>query len=99
MAFIIGMNTTTPTVKNILHLITKKELAKRLSVSIRTIEGWMQSGRVPFYRISPRCVRFEPEQVLAQLSAYEVTAVSLRHRKSSNTLISAQKSANQSEGV
>jgi len=32
------MNTTDPT------LIKKKELAKRLSVSTRTIDGWWQSA-------------------------------------------------------
>ena len=47
-------------------LIDKKELAKRLQVTPRTIETWMKEGRLPYMKMN-RSVRFEWDMVLSSL--------------------------------
>jgi hypothetical protein len=44
-------------------LETRRELAKRYSVSERTIANWMRSGLIPFLAISARTIRFDPSEV------------------------------------
>lgn len=48
-------------------LIRKKELAKRLSVSPRTIDNWVAKRTIPFIRVGPRFNLYEFEAVLAAL--------------------------------
>lgn len=48
-------------------LIKKKELAQRLSVSPRTIDGWVAKRVIPCIKISPRFNLFEFDAVLASL--------------------------------
>jgi DNA-binding transcriptional MerR regulator len=55
------MNTIEPT------LIQKKELAKRLSVSPRTIDGWVARRVIPCIKISSRFNLYEFDAVLAAL--------------------------------
>ena len=55
------MNTIEPT------LIKKKELAKRLSVSPRTIDGWVARRLVPYIQVSPRFYLYEFDAVLAAI--------------------------------
>lgn len=66
------MNTSTdsPT------LVKKKELAKRLSVSPRTIDEWVRKRKIPFLKISPRFYLYDFEAVLAALRKhYQVDSV------------------------
>jgi DNA-binding transcriptional MerR regulator len=63
------MNTIEPT------LIQKKELAKRLSISPRTIDGWVAKRVIPCIKVSSRCNLYEIEAVLAALKKlYQVDA-------------------------
>lgn len=48
-------------------LIRKKELARRLSVSIRTIDSWVARRVIPYIKASPRFYLFEFEAVMAEL--------------------------------
>jgi hypothetical protein len=48
-------------------LIKKKELAKRLSVSPRSIDGWVSKRVIPYIQITPRFYLFEVDAVLAAL--------------------------------
>ena len=48
-------------------LIKKKELAKRLSVSPRSIDGWVSKRVIPYIQITPRFYPFEFDAVLAAL--------------------------------
>ena len=38
-------------------LLTKAQLAERLNISVRTLEGWMQQRLIPYVKLS-RTVRF-----------------------------------------
>jgi excisionase family DNA binding protein len=48
-------------------LIKKKELAKRLSVSTRTIDEWVRKRKIPHLQIGPRFYLYDFEAVLAAL--------------------------------
>lgn len=62
--------TETPT------LLKKKDLAKRLSVSPRTIDEWARKRKIPYLQISPRFYLYDFEAVLAALrTQYQVEAV------------------------
>jgi excisionase family DNA binding protein len=52
------------------ELLTKKELAKRLSVSSRTIDNWRDEGILTFYKIMSQ-VRFDWLVVLADLESHK----------------------------
>jgi excisionase family DNA binding protein len=56
-------------------LIKKKELAKRLSVSTRTIDTWIAKRVIAYIQITPRFYLFEFDAVLAALKKhYQVDA-------------------------
>ena len=57
-------------------LIKKKELAKRLSVSTRSIDGWVSKRVIPYIQITPRFYLYEFDAVLAALKKhYQVDPV------------------------
>ena len=61
------MNNIEPT------LIKKKELAKRLSVSPRTIDNWVAKRIIPFIRVGPRFYLYDFEAVLSAIKKhYEI---------------------------
>ena len=63
------MNTIEPT------LIKKKELAKRLSVSTRSIDTWVGKRMIPYIQITPRFYLYDFEAVLAAIRKhYKVDA-------------------------
>jgi hypothetical protein len=49
------------------NLLTKDQLATVLNVSLSTINSWMRKGILPFYKLSPRCIRFDMEKVNAAI--------------------------------
>jgi excisionase family DNA binding protein len=56
-------------------LISKKQIAKLLSVSVRTIDNWVRQKRIPVHRFSSRCIRFNPPKVLSALDKFEIREV------------------------
>jgi len=52
-------------------LITKKELAKRLSYSTRSIERWVQAG-MPCHRFRHGGIRFDYDEVLGWLEGMDL---------------------------
>ena len=56
-------------------LLNKRELAKRLGVSTRSIDSWMKSGRLPYIKIGGGrrgTVRFEYSTVMETLRKHQV---------------------------
>jgi excisionase family DNA binding protein len=49
-------------------LLTKKELAARLKVTVRTVENWQRRGVLPYIKIG-KVVLFEYSEVLEFLKA------------------------------
>jgi hypothetical protein len=70
---------------NSLALVTKDVVARAASVSPRTIENWMGQRRIPYIRLSSRCVRFHVTSVLGALRRFEVKEVG-HHRKATSSL-------------
>jgi excisionase family DNA binding protein len=52
-------------------LLRKRELAEKLAISKRTLDVWMQKGRIPFLKVG-RSVRFRLPDVLEKLQTYRV---------------------------
>jgi excisionase family DNA binding protein len=52
------------------NVIRKKELAKRLSVSGRTLDNWIAKRLIPYIQVSPRFYLFEFDAVLAALKKH-----------------------------
>ena len=44
-------------------LLTVAEASKRLGVSERTFRTWAAAGRIALVRLSPRCIRVQPEEL------------------------------------
>jgi Helix-turn-helix domain len=65
-------NSTEPGATLHRRLIRKKELAKELSVSPRTIDNWVRRKRIPVHRFSPRLLRYDLRKVQIALAKYEV---------------------------
>jgi phage terminase Nu1 subunit (DNA packaging protein) len=59
------MNQSTPTSQ----LVRKRQLAAILSVSPRTIDGWVSKRMIPFIEPNPRLHLFDPAAVKAALLA------------------------------
>ena len=49
-------------------LITKSRLGQRYTVSVRTVDNWMKNRVVPYHKLGPKCVRFDPIECDAALA-------------------------------
>jgi hypothetical protein len=52
-------------------LLDKREAARRLHKSVRTIDAWMKCGRLPYIKVG-RSVLFRWGAVLGKLEAFRV---------------------------
>ena len=60
-------------------LIKKRELARRLSISERTIDEWVGKRIIPFIAVSPRMYLYDFDEVLAVLrKRYHISEVERR---------------------
>jgi hypothetical protein len=53
-------------------LLKRPQLARAINVSPRTVDNWQKQKRIPFLKLSARCVRFHLPAVLAALRKFEV---------------------------
>jgi hypothetical protein len=53
-------------------LLKRRQLARALNASPRSVDNWQKEKKIPFIRISARCVRFHLPSVLAALQKFEV---------------------------
>jgi hypothetical protein len=58
-----------------LALLKRPQLARAIGVSPRTIDNWQKAKRIPFLKLSARCVRYDLRSVLAALRRFEVREV------------------------
>jgi hypothetical protein len=56
-------------------LLTRKQLAKKISLSTRSVDTLQKRKAIPFIRLSARCVRFEIDRVLAALRRFELKEI------------------------
>jgi len=48
-------------------IVTAEKLAEQLSLKPKTIREWARQGKIPSLRISPKVIRFNPDEVLLAL--------------------------------
>lgn len=56
-------------------LLKRRQLAKAVNVSVRTVDNWQKQKRIPFLKLGIRCVRFHLPSVLTALKRFEVKEV------------------------
>ena len=56
-------------------LITEKEVAELLRVPVLHVRKLRYSGKLPFYRLGHKSIRFHPERVLEAISRLEIKEV------------------------
>lgn len=56
-------------------LITARQLADQLHISLRTVQLWTKARKLPVIRLSLRCVRYAPAAVNEALKRHSVRAV------------------------
>jgi hypothetical protein len=54
------------------RLLKRRQLARALSVSARSIDNWQRAKKIPFIRVTPRCVLFDLASVLVALKRFEI---------------------------
>jgi hypothetical protein len=54
------------------RLLKRRQLARALSVSARSIDNWQRQRRIPFIKVTPRCVLFDLASVLVALRRFEI---------------------------
>jgi excisionase family DNA binding protein len=52
-------------------LLTKRELATKLKVSVRTLDEWMRRGRISYLKIGKSC-RYRYSDVLEKLQSFRI---------------------------
>lgn len=53
-------------------LLTKQEIAERLGVGVRAVDGMVRAKRIPFIRLGHRTLRFNWSEVEKAVAAYVV---------------------------
>ena len=53
-------------------LLTKREVAQKLRISIRSLDLWVNAHKIPVIRLSPGCVRFDLEQIKELLNKHKI---------------------------
>ncbi|HMF46807.1 MAG TPA: hypothetical protein VKE29_09050 [Candidatus Udaeobacter sp.] len=56
-------------------LLKRHQLARALNASPRSVDNWQRQKKIPYIKISPRCVRFYLPSVLVALRKFEVKEV------------------------
>ena len=52
-------------------LVDKREAARRLNKSVRTVDAWMKRGRLPYFKVG-RSVLFRWSVILDRLESFRV---------------------------
>jgi predicted site-specific integrase-resolvase len=55
-------------------LLTKQEVAQKLRISIRALDLWINANKIPVIKLSPGCVRFDPEQIKELIDNHKIHA-------------------------
>ena len=53
----------------VVGLLTKAETAKKLKVTVRTVDSWMADGTIPFIRIGKKAIRFDWGEVMGAIKS------------------------------
>tara|TARA_R110000765_G_scaffold44822_1_gene92670 strand:+ start:64 stop:273 length:210 start_codon:yes stop_codon:yes gene_type:complete len=48
--------------------ITEKELSEKIGVSKVSLHNWRKKGRIPYYKLGPRCIRYKLSEVMKRIN-------------------------------
>jgi hypothetical protein len=49
-------------------LMKKQDVARAFGVTVKAVDKWVCDGKIPFIKISAKCVRFRPSAIRVYLS-------------------------------
>jgi predicted DNA-binding transcriptional regulator AlpA len=55
-------------------LFNKPRIGRRYEVSQRTVDNWMKDGILPYHKLGPKCVRFDPAECDKAIAKFRVKA-------------------------
>jgi len=61
-----------------LALLKRPQLARAISVSPRTVDNWQRQKRIPYIKLSARCIRYHLPSVFAALQRFEIREIGYR---------------------
>lgn len=53
-------------------LLSVKETAELLSIDVGTLYNWVSQGRIPYKKLSNKCIRFDTSKLQRWLNTKEV---------------------------
>jgi predicted DNA-binding transcriptional regulator AlpA len=53
-------------------LMDKKGVARAFGVTVKAVDKWVSDKKLPYIKISPKCVRFRPSAIRAYLNSRTV---------------------------
>jgi len=48
--------------------ITERELSEKIGVSKVSLHHWRRDGRIPYYKLGPRCIRYKLSEVMKRIN-------------------------------
>jgi DNA-binding XRE family transcriptional regulator len=57
-------------------LLKRPQVARAINVSTRTIDNWQKQKKIPYLKLSARCVRYHLPSVISALRKFEIKEVS-----------------------
>tara|TARA_R110000744_G_scaffold29073_1_gene69719 strand:- start:17 stop:226 length:210 start_codon:yes stop_codon:yes gene_type:complete len=48
--------------------ITERELSQKIGVSKVSLHSWRRDGRIPYYKLGPRCIRYKLSEVMKRIN-------------------------------
>jgi len=48
--------------------ITERELSEKIGVSKVSLHSWRRDGRIPYYKLGPRCIRYKLSEVMKRIN-------------------------------
>jgi excisionase family DNA binding protein len=55
------------------RLVTAQEVADRLGLAVSTVRWAAWAGKLPAIRMSPRCIRFDPDEIERYIDTHRTT--------------------------
>ena len=55
-------------------LLNKNGVGPPVVVSLRTVDNWMKDGILPYLKLGPKCVRFDPTECDKAIARFQVRA-------------------------
>jgi excisionase family DNA binding protein len=72
-------------------LLNKKQVAEILGVTVKAIDKWVSEGKLPYTKISRKCLRFRTEDLESYIEDKKISAKPESKRKQAKTRLPSPK--------